>query len=98
MAFDPLPFYFVLTQRSVQALPEIDIFNWFFVRRFPAALFPVVDPLSNTLTHILAVGTEDHFAMFFQRFEGDDGGHHLHAVIRREVKAFAKGFFFSAIA
>jgi hypothetical protein len=39
VAFDPFPFDLMLTERGIQALPEIDIFNRFFVSGFPAAFF-----------------------------------------------------------
>ena len=39
--------------------------NWFFVFGFPATFFPVMDPLGDTLADILAVGTQNDFAMFF---------------------------------
>jgi hypothetical protein len=51
-----------------------------------------VDPLGDPLAHILAVGAEHHFAMLFQRFQGDDCRHHLHAVIGGEVIALLKFF------
>jgi hypothetical protein len=47
VAFNPFPFDLMLAQRGIQALPEIDIFNRFFICRFPAAFFPVVDPLGD---------------------------------------------------
>jgi hypothetical protein len=57
-----------------------------------------MDPLGDPLTHVLAVGAEDHFALLFQRFESDDCRHHLHPVVGGEVIALTKDFFFSAIA
>ncbi len=65
MAFNPFPFDLMLPQRSIKTLPEIDIFYWFFVCGFPATFFPVMDPLGDTLADILAVGTQNDFAMFF---------------------------------
>ncbi|MNY72342.1 hypothetical protein D3C86_2108740 [compost metagenome] len=65
MAFHPFPLDCVMTQRGVQTFPEIDILNRFLIRGFPATLFPVVDPLSNPLTHILAVGADHDIAIFF---------------------------------
>ena len=65
MAFNPFPFDLMLPQCSIKTLPEIDIFYWFFVCGFPATFFPVMDPLGDTLADILAVGTQNDFAMFF---------------------------------
>ena len=61
----PAPFNFMLATRGVQPLPEVDIFHRLFLCRFPAPLFPVVDPLGDPLTNILAVSAEHHFAMLF---------------------------------
>ena len=65
VGFNPFPFDLMLPQCSIKTLPEIDIFYWFFVCGFPATFFPVMDPLGDTLADILAVGTQNDFAMFF---------------------------------
>lgn len=65
VALYPFPFNFMLAKRGVQPLPEVDIFHRLFLCRFPAALFPVVDPLGDPLTNILAVSAEHYFAMLF---------------------------------
>ncbi len=63
MAFNPFPFDLMLPQRSIKTLPEIDIFTG-FVCGFPATFFQLwihwVIPAD-----ILAVGTQNDFAMFF---------------------------------
>lgn len=49
-------------------------------------------------THVLTVGAKDDFTLLFQRFQRNDGRHHLHAVVGREVIAFKEDFFLPAIA
>ncbi len=65
MAFNPFPFDLMLPQCSIKTLARDRHFYWFFVCCFPATFFPVMDPLGDTLADILAVGTQNDFAMFF---------------------------------
>ena len=97
MAFDPLPLNLVGAEGLVETLPEVDILHRFFIRGFPAAFFPVMDPAGNSLTHILAVGTEHHIAGLRQRFKRNNGRHQFHPVIGGEAIARAEGFLMLAI-
>lgn len=81
MAFDPIPAQDMGLNGQIQPLPEIDIFDRFFLRRLPAALFPVMNPQGNALANVLAVGADNHLAGAFQCFQGDNGRHKLHAVV-----------------
>ncbi len=98
MAFDPLPLDLMSGERAVETLPEIDVFHRFFLCGFPAALFPVMDPAGDALTHILAVGAQDHVAGLFQRFQRHNCRHQLHAIIGGEPVTGAEQFFVLAVA
>ena len=55
--FNPLPLDLVLAQGGIKPFPEIDVLDRFLIGSLPAAFFPVMDPLGNSLTNVLAVGT-----------------------------------------
>lgn len=93
MALDPFPFHLVALNGLIQPLPQIDIFDRFFVGGFPTAFLPVMDPTGDALAHVLAVGAERHGAGHGQRFQRHDRRHHFHAVIGGQTESFAEGFF-----
>ena len=97
MAFDPTPIHAMQIAQRVQALPQVGVFHGFVIGRFPSAFFPVVDPLGDTLAHVLAVGVNLHLATAFERCQGFNHCRELHAVVGG-VHLTTKEFYLFAFA
>ena len=67
--------------RFVQRLPELNIFNRFFVGGFPAIAFPAMDPLGDAVFHILGVHMHLNITSTLQSIQRLYGRFQLHAVI-----------------
>ena len=94
MSAHPDEIDFVGFAGGVQPLPEIGVFDRFFIRRFPTAGDPAGQPFGYALLDILAVGIKLDPRGARQSFQPADCRHHLHTVIGRQRLA-AGQFFFS---
>ena len=67
-----------------EGFPQVSVFDVLLPGRFPPALDPVVrPPLIDGIGHIGAIGVERDAAAGFERPQGFDDRHELHAVVRR---------------
>lgn len=55
VAADPHPLDIVLLDRLVEPPPQVFVFHRFFISGTPAAPFPCVDPVGNTIVHIFRI-------------------------------------------
>src|SRR5258707_329389 len=81
MAAHPDELHLVRLHGRRQALPEIDILDRVLVGGTPIPPLPVVDPGGDAVAHIAAVGVQTDAAGSFQRLDGSDRPHQLHAVV-----------------
>src|SRR6185312_8487087 len=89
----PVPMHLVMAERFVEALPEVDVFHRFFIRRAPAVFLPAVDPRRDAAPEIFTVGMKIDGARSFERLQSRNRGHQLHAIVGG-VRFAAFEFFF----
>src|SRR6478672_5632258 len=77
----PVPMHLVMSERFVEALPEVDVFHRFFIRRAPAVFLRAVDPRGDAAPDIFTVGMKIDHARSFERFQSRNRGHQLHAIV-----------------
>src|SRR5436190_10434167 len=70
-------------RKLVQPPPQVFVLHRFLVRGAPAAALPRMDPLADSLLHVLRVGIDAHAAAPLERFERANDRGKLHAVVRR---------------
>lgn len=73
----------------VQGFPQVHILDRFLGGGLPAVSLPTVDPLSDPLAQVLAVGKQFHLAGFGQQAQPFHGGQHLHTVVGGVLKTLS---------
>src|ERR1051326_424009 len=81
VAAQPMPMHFMVPQRRVEPLPQVDVADRLLVGGAPAVLLPGVDAFGDAAAQVLAVGIELDDARAFERLERRNGGGELHAVV-----------------
>ena len=84
VAANPVPIDLVALARGVEALPEIDILDGFFLRGLPAVRLPSGDPFGDAVSQILRIRVQVDRAAPFQRFQRRNCRHQFHAIVGRE--------------
>ena len=95
VTLDPVPVDFVVLGEVVEGDPEIFVFYWAGAG-FPVVLFPVFEPLGNTVSEVLGVCMEIDGAGAFEGGEGLNGCSHFHAVVGGFSVAAVEFFFLGA--
>jgi hypothetical protein len=82
VALHPLPLQLMVRQSGIELAPKVFVFHGLLRSRFPAALFPLMDPLRDAVLHVLGVDLDPDAARLFDRFQPLDHSRHFHAVVR----------------
>src|SRR4029079_4994613 len=81
MTLDPVPFDSVGGGGGNQLLPQLGLLNRLLVGGAPAVALPVVDPASDPVADVDAVGVKLDSARPGQCLEAFDRGDQLHAIV-----------------